>query len=267
MLTIFAIPKPFAGHDDITQRNAVGTWTRLEPACQVILCGDDAGVAEAAANLGVEHIPSVATNEFGTPILSSAFELAEDRASFDLMCYVNADILLMSDLLEATRRVEAERERFLLVGQRWDADLDAPLSFDDARWEVHLRERVQREGSLHPPSGSDYFVFPKGAVGTLPDFTVGRGGWDNWMLGRALERGLDLIDLTESTFVVHQNHGYAHVPSRDGHAWQGPETDRNLELVGGDGPIRTLEDAPYRLTPGGLVRRSRLKSLVQKLTR
>ena len=71
MLTVFAVPKPFAGHIGVIQRNAVRSWRALHPECQVILCGDEPGSAEAASELGVERLLDVDTNDFGTPLLSS----------------------------------------------------------------------------------------------------------------------------------------------------------------------------------------------------
>jgi len=71
MLTIFTIPKAFEGHIGIIQRNAIGSWSRL--GCDVILCGDDPGVSEAAKEVGATHIPDIDRNDYGTPLLSSAF--------------------------------------------------------------------------------------------------------------------------------------------------------------------------------------------------
>ena len=254
MLTIFTVPKPFAGHIGIIQRNAIGSWSRLQPACQVILCGNEAGTAEAAAALGVGRIPDVERNEFGTPLLSSVFAAAEAKGAHSLLCYVNADILLLSDFVEAARRVAESKRRFLMVGQRWDLDVKEPLDFESRDWEGALRSRVKRSGSLHPPSGSDYFVYPRGSFGPLPAFAVGRPGWDNWMIYRARDRKSAVVDATEATLVIHQNHAYGHVKQATGPAWEGPEADRNLMLIGGDERIYTLSDATHRLTPAGLRR-------------
>lgn len=254
MLTIFTVPKPFAGHIGIIQRNAIQTWARLRPACQVILCGDEAGTADAAAALGAERILDVRRNEFGTPLLNSVFAAVEARATHPLLCYVNADILLLTDFVEAARRVAESKGRFLMVGQRWDLDVAEPLAFDRPDWEQTLRTRVERSGSLHPPSGSDYFVYPRGTLGELPPFAVGRPGWDNWMIYRARDRKSAVVDATAATLVIHQNHAYGHVKQSTGPAWEGPEGDRNITLIGGDDRIYTLADATHRLTPGGVRR-------------
>ena len=49
MLTIFAVPKPFRGHIGVIQRNAIRSWTLLRPACDIILMGNEEGIAEIAA--------------------------------------------------------------------------------------------------------------------------------------------------------------------------------------------------------------------------
>ena len=59
MLTLFTIPKAFQGHTGIIQRNAIKSWTLLDPGCQVILVGDDDGTDKAAEELNVRHISDV----------------------------------------------------------------------------------------------------------------------------------------------------------------------------------------------------------------
>jgi hypothetical protein len=45
MITIFATPKPFVGPIKIIQDNAIESWKRLIPECEVILLGKDSGTA------------------------------------------------------------------------------------------------------------------------------------------------------------------------------------------------------------------------------
>lgn len=252
MLTIFAIPKAFAGHIGVIQRNAVRSWARLRPECQIILCGDDAGTKEVAAEYGVDWIPEIKRNEFGTPLLNSAFEQAMATARFDRMCYVNADIMLLDDFTAAVGRVTCRK--YLVVGQRWDVALKELFDFDGADAGGRLREYIARHGTLHPPSGSDYFVFPKGmSTEQFPPFAVGRPGWDNWFIYSVRRHGIPVIDATRVTTVIHQNHDYQHVPNRQGSAWEGPEADRNLELMGGQDRVFTLLDATRILTAWGLL--------------
>jgi len=247
MLTIFTIPKPFHGHIDIIQRNAIQSWTRLRPACEIVLCGDELGIREVAREFEAKHVQNMAHNEFGTPLLDSAFALAEQVAKYPLMCYVNADIMLLSDFIKAVERIRFPR--FLMVGRRWNIDLTTSWDFEPSDWEGQLRKYVAEHGLIQPPIGSDYFVFQKGALGKLPPFAVGRPAWDNWMIYRARALGITVIDATRATTVIHQNHDYTHVPKAKGAATlEGPEADRNRKLMGGLDYQFDLPDATHLLT-------------------
>ena len=116
MVTLFAIPKPFEGESDRIQRRALDSWLELDPI-QIILIGNDPGVAEVAAAHGVEHLPDVAVNEFGTPLLDSAFRLAEANARYPTLAYVNADLILPGNFLAAVSAVRRATDRFMIVGE------------------------------------------------------------------------------------------------------------------------------------------------------
>src|SRR5579864_9153975 len=97
MLTLFTMPRAFRGHMSVIQRNAIQSWQHLRPACEVMLFGDDAGTAEVAAELNIRHVPQVKRNAYGTPLLNELFGAAERAASYPWLCYVNADVILMTD--------------------------------------------------------------------------------------------------------------------------------------------------------------------------
>lgn len=231
LLTLFSAPKPFLdSHIDIIQRNAIRSWLQLDDV-EVFLIGEEEGLAEVAGELGVRHFPEVARNEWGTPLVSSIFDIARKNSTSPLLCYVNADILLMPDLVEAARRVRAQSEKFLIIGQRWDLDLTETLDFP-ADWVSQLRSRAFREGELHQPAGSDYFVFPRPFFADMPPFAIGRAGWDNWAIFHAVRQGWDTIDATPDVMIVHQNHDYSHLPGGRPHYDQ-EESHVNIRLARG----------------------------------
>jgi hypothetical protein len=254
MLTLFATPKPMRGHNGVIQRNAIRSWTLLRPACEIILFGNDEGVAEIAAEFGLRHIPEVACNEFGTPLLSDMFMQAQRLASNDMICYINADIILLSDFLLAVQRVARMHQgrHFLMVGHRRDMDITEPLPFGPD-WEQTLHAAVRQHGKLHGPHGIDFFVFPRGMISHMPAFAVGRPAWDVWLLYSTRKAKIPLIDATGAVMVVHQNHDYKHVPQSRGRAWLGPEADRNMAMAGHYRYWFSLYDATWLLTPRMLV--------------
>jgi hypothetical protein len=251
-LTLFTIPKAFTDpHVSLIQRNALASWRRLAPAVEVLVMGDDPGVAEAAREYGATHVGDVARNEFGTPLLDASFAEAAARGRGQLLCYVNADIVLLDDFVDALRRLPDTP--YLAIGRRWDCNITAPLDFSDG--DASLREWAISNGQLDPGRGSDYFVFRRDTDFALPAFAVGRPGWDNWMMGRALRLRLPLIDITESVTAIHQNHDYGHVAKAVGSDWEGPEAERNRQLAGGfDRYIHNPYNATYLLGLRGLRR-------------
>jgi hypothetical protein len=201
----------------------------------------------------VKHIPEVKRNANGTPLISSMFELARQNSHSDLLCIVNADMILLPDFLETARTSRMLRDKFVLLSQRWDLDVTQPLEFTEG-WQHRLLSVVHRQGSLHRPAGSDFFLFPLSIFHEIPDFTIGRAGWDNWMIYKARKENWPVIDCTPSLIIVHQNHDYSHLPGGKPH-YEHPDTNENIRLAGGQANIRyTILDATHQLVDGKLIR-------------
>jgi hypothetical protein len=247
MLTIFALPKPFVGHIGMIQRNALASWTQLSPPCQVILFGDETGVAEAAQDFGAQHVKTVECNEYGTPLLSSVFSQARQLSQHRFLCYANADIILFNDILLALKRVSEWRSRFLMVGECWNLDVSSPLYEAGKDWENPLRQKVWQEGRRRGRAALDFFVFSKDCYHRWLPLALGRGGFDNWLLWEARASGAAVVDVSAVVTAVHQNHTYAHLPGGFAEAHKGLEAKRNCELAGGMRRMFTLDDATYLL--------------------
>jgi hypothetical protein len=254
VLTIFTIPKPFRGHFGVIQRNALTALTKLSPRPDIIVFGNEEGAAEITRELGIRHVPDVARNEFGTPIISDFFTKAQQLSPHPILCYINADIILSDEFIAAVQRVARRKRRFMLAGQRWDLDVTEPLTFE-GDWQSKLRQRTRSEGSLHNITGMDYFAFTKDIADGIPPMAIGRAMWDNWFLYHARTRGAALVDATAAFTVVHQNHDYSHVAGGKTTSYKGPEVERNKQLAGGMDHYFTLRDATHQLTADGQLRR------------
>ena len=259
MLTLFTMPKPFRGHSGIIQRNAIQSWLQLRPACEIILCGDDEGTADVAAEFGTRHVPEINRNEFGSPLLNSLFEKVQAVSRYDALAYVNADIILMSDFVETIKGIPKDVP-FLILGQRWDLDITEPLDFSELEREPRLRRAIVERGVLHSHMGVDYYIFPKMLWVEIPPFAIGRTVYDNWLIYRARLSGARVIDATKLITCVHQNHErtYASVglqgPMGETEFQEGKEARRNLKMAGGPSYLFTLKDANWVINANGLVR-------------
>ncbi len=264
MLTLFAIPKAFRGHINIIQRNAIRSWTLLQPRPRLILFGSDEGTKEIAAEMNLEHVPEVATSEYGTPIIQDVFQKARKMSTDPLLCYINSDIILMADFVKSIQQTQNLKKQFLLCGQRWNLDIVEPLDFSEG-WQDRLRKEIQASGILEEAWAIDYFVFTQKVGTRMPPFIIGRPAWDNWFLYSARADGYPLIDATSSISIVHQNHDYKHIPKGTGKTWDGPEADHNIKLAGAAAREISLKDATHTLTSGGLKRPFNREVMIRQL--
>lgn len=255
MFTIFSIPKAFQGRFKIIQTNAIRSWTMLRPKPQIILLGDDQGTAEIAQDLGLEYLPHIKRNEYGTPLMNDIFQQGQTKAGNETVCYVNADIILLSDFTEAIKKVTQllGEKAFLIVGRKSNIELNELLDFGKSDWELRLREDVKNRGE-YVTYDSDFFVFPRGMFNEMPPFAIGRCYWTQWLIYDARRRGITVVDATKMIASIESKHDYSHAKSTGGaKRLSGVEYVSNRRLFKGCKYFTTL-DATQILTPSGLAR-------------
>jgi hypothetical protein len=222
MLTLFTTCKLFEGLASTIQANALRSWTLLRPRPEIIIYGGEG--KEVAETLGLACRTRI-QRESGYPLISALFEAAQASARHDVLAYVNADIILTNDFVEAARIVAEQLPMFLMVGRRWDINVDYLLDFSQG-WEDSTRRYAWRFGRLHDATGKDYFIFRRGTYQNLPSFMVGQPAWDNWLLDHTLRRNIPVVDATGTIFAAHQNHA---------RAWTKEGTRHNRALHGRKG--------------------------------
>jgi hypothetical protein len=269
-LTIFAMPKAFRGHIGVIQRNAIASWTRIQPRPQVLLLGTDEGTAEVAAELGVQNVPHVQRNQWGTPLVSDIFAQAHASSSSPILCYVNSDIMLFDDFMAALLRVAAWTPRFLMIGRRTDTDITEPLTFQQPNWAAQVRGTALKTGRLQIARNIDYFAFTRGLYPAVPAFGIGRFWWDNWLVWKVRDLGAPVVDASRVVLAIHQNHDYSHTtygPGKDT-MMASEESVLNCRLTCEQNPadfdeglqwryVYTIDDATWKLTPNAIARNPR----------
>lgn len=249
MLTILSTPKAFTGLFAVIQRNAIESWTTLEPRPEIILFGRDPGTAEICAELSLRHVPDVATNAQGTPLLSDMFITGQTLASNPVVCWANADIIFTPAVIRAAQVVTDRARPAYLIGRRTDVDQLTPLDLSDG-WSDQLAARARREGERKPANWIDYFMFTRGLFAELPPFAIGRPGYDPWLIWRAADLGADVIDATDFVLAVHQRHDYSHVGSRAA-VFDGIEARQNAAVVDDWRHYHSISHARLKLDPTG----------------
>lgn len=276
-LTLFTIPKPFDGQTNIFQRNAIASWKQLEPFVDIVLIGDEHGTAEVADEFGVHHLPNMKRNQFGTPIVSSAFSLVREYSTAPYLAWCNADIILFEDFVQAIGRLidcpdtvrtyqnsmtttGAGSKNFLAIGRRTEIELNRLVDFDSQDAIENLKSQSRRTGRLGPIVCKEFFVFPNGLYSHIPDFAVGRGNWDNWMVHQAKKMGVPVVSVSDCVMALHPTHNYSHVA---GGRWNcyvsGAEARQNQQLASRRYLI-SGSTCDFRLNSNS-IRPSRMKSM------
>jgi hypothetical protein len=269
MITFFCSAKPFRGRTAIQQRNAINSWLRVGPEVEVILFGNDEGVAEICAEYQLVAVPDVACNEFGTPLLSDMYARAQEYGKFPLLCYINTDIILLEDFAVAAKMLAKHQTPFVMTGRRIDVDFCCGLNFE-TNWRAEVRAAARERGVPGATVCLDYFLFRRGAIPSMPSFAIGRPAWDNWLIMDVRRRGIDLIDASRMVAPIHQNHDYSHVPLAKGIDWEGPEADRNRNLALLDAPtfqprLHSIYSASSMLTRWGVLPARDLRHILWRI--
>ncbi|MDP1562355.1 MAG: hypothetical protein Q8M16_13330 [Pirellulaceae bacterium] len=233
-LCLFSIPKPLQGSTERLQRNAFESWRRLGATVEVVLLGDEHGVAEAAREYGFLHWPQLNRNSLGTPLINHAWTAVRQATTARQFLYANADILFDQNLLTAATILDDwPMNRYLAIGQRIETNLDSEIrDWSDER----LRDWIQRQRIERQRASivcKDYFLFPRHLYLDVPDFAVGRGNWDNWVVYDAHRSGVPVVDLTRQVVALHQPHDHLHSGGRRQAYVVGAEARENQRLAGG----------------------------------
>jgi hypothetical protein len=261
-VTLFTVPKPFGEdpHIDRIQRNALNSWVSLDPLVEVVVLGDEPGIESTAKQLNARHVPGLQYNDWGTPLVSSAFELAAKHSSTPWLAYCNSDVVLLSDFAESFNRlvVTCQLEQFVGFGRRIDLQVEEDIDFFDPASVRRLVAKAQKLGQISSQVCKEYFVFNRDLFATMPEFAIGRGNWDNWMIHHAKSQQVPVINLSQTLTAIHQSHDYRHTDSDRMSCYvSGPEARQNQSLAGGrhlvSGSVGT-----HRLTKSGLARERRL---------
>ena len=87
---------------------------------------------------------------------------------------------------------------------------------------------MYKNGDMHGLSGLDYWVFPKNSFNEIPDFVIGKPGYDNWLLAESKRTSIPVIDASNTIRILHQNHYY---PQKKSDSYK-IEYDENLKKAG-----------------------------------
>jgi len=251
-LTIFCTPKKFEGHTEIIQTNAIKSWLRIKGEIEIILLGPENNPAFNKIK-NIKTHKKIETDSDGRPLISSLFEIGQKMAKNEIVCYINADIILPKNFLEIVKKIAHTEDNFLIIGRRIDQDIKTKIK--NNKWPEIFNNANNCKKQLE--WYIDYFCFKKGLFTKMPPFSVGRVGWDNWTIYNAIFKGAKVIDASQDIIAIHQNHNIGKFNSRA--EMERSEGDKkNIFLAGGRDYFFGITDAQFLLKKGILVKNKTL---------
>lgn len=205
-VTLFTTCKPFVGETAIFQENAIANW--CEQYSNIIVFGNDHGVAKIAKKYDLIHVPDIKVDEDGLPYLDSMFDAAQQMATTPFIAYINSDIILSSDFsCVVSTVIEKADSDFLIVSRR----KNIPITFSTLNNESRtlFDDTLQNYATWDRANAIDLFMFNKELYSNLPPFVLGRMTWDNWLLWKARDQGAQVIDVSLDACLYHPIHGYS----------------------------------------------------------
>jgi hypothetical protein len=252
LITFLSSPKPFSGISYKNQLNAIQSWLNVHPNAEVILYGDSPGCKEVCALLGIKHVDKIECSPSGVPYFGAIVDHAQKNALHDIQVYLNCDILLTHDILDAVKMVDFPR--FLIVGQRIDLDDKVSISFQEDNWRLYVETLIGNGAKLHAPSGMDYFIFTRGLWEGLKPLVIGRAGYDSALISFCLRRRIPIIDATYMILALHQHHDYCHVNGKKQEITTGVDAKNNQRMHEVEHSAPNVIDATWQIHNGQLIR-------------
>ncbi|ELT98933.1 hypothetical protein CAPTEDRAFT_218061 [Capitella teleta] len=210
LLTLFTTLHPSEAKLAL-HHNTLRNWAQYRDRVHLIYYADatdDAvarNISETASQLGwnVRPVPKYHKN---VPVLRHMFIEAQNISQTPYYGYANGDILFTNTLLDTLSGVYDYRlKNVLMVGRR----TNVYVSKKDLVTSSSVTMQA-RNASLFMTNAQDYFITTSHGFPweTIPNFIVGRIGYDNWLVASAILRQIPVVDLTNTLLAVHQTDAF-----------------------------------------------------------
>ena len=185
----------------ILYANTIRNWANFGAEVNLILFSTGLQQLEdLASSQGWRVRPISHSNEHGTPYLLSMVNITQHDYSSIISGYSNGDIMFDDSLIKTLKAVVNQlAPPLLIVGRRTNVFVNESVEFNADTISI-LLER----GKLYRTDAEDYFFYVKFPWHKIPNFVIGRAGYDNYIVDKAVRLGVKVVDATQTITALHQ---------------------------------------------------------------
>lgn len=279
----------------VLQNAAAATWAALAPDV-ITVVAVDSDDQESPENLPRILCPA---NSFGTPFVANLFGEAERLASATgatFAGYSNGDIAMDDTLISVLDFIERKRgkegfplghngTKVAVLGKRLNIDsaldnIDELTVLREINGTIKRREMMRAQlmrmsrklrNQWMSDMAEDFFFFEPGSIdwSKIPNYVIGRVGWDSFLTQYLLDRTGD-VDVLDASKIIHA----AHLTGNDGNAagWNTRRPDKQWNYCalhrtcGGStvDAVQTMCNECFRCKLGGLHQTAHRLSILAK---
>jgi hypothetical protein len=239
-IVFVTIPRSFKYPYLNSQLNTINAIKRYNPDSKIVLYSDDPGVYDFANNNNC-IAPSIVKKNGHLPLVNCALIFANDLFPESYVCFINSDILVLTNLNNILETMSIKFKKYMCICYRTEVIVNKVMNDND--FVQILNNTDNLNNGKH--TAMDFFLLSPGLVNDIemPNFSVGRPGWDSWLSCRIRRLSIPLIDISNVVTIAHQDHPQVHDKDSWNVLWK-------VWTLHGISSFSSLIDSNYKLLSG-----------------
>lgn len=221
MISFITAFKKFKPPYDMIQRSAMYSWKAN--VIRTVAPLNEVGVKEGCAPYDnitlIDGVKRARELGFGnqSPIVKDLILKALPHMDTVMVALINSDIIIPENFVEIIQKiVNKYGYSVYMVGSRQDIQLNYHVNSPETFKKVFQEKRVDYDAH----TSSDIFITSKflwrKIVHDMPDFILGRYGWDNWLHMYAEINSLNKFNCSSVLPILHCQHNHLHIKVQEG---------------------------------------------------
>lgn len=188
--------------------NVLHNWAQYKPVIQPILYAyqTDERLTTMATSLGWLVFPTPRLSKNGVPFFKDMYFHAQQQVDSVFYGYFNGDLLFDDGLVDTLLLVERFLDQLhdtMIVGMR----SNFPMRGEQLYNKTEVARVARTKSKLFRPDAEDYFVIAHNSFPweSLTDIVIGRPAYDNYLVAKAIMKGVSVVDATKTLLALHQS--------------------------------------------------------------